>query len=131
MPVQKQAVTFGTYGERVYGYAQAVRVGDTIYVSGQTALGEGGRIVGEGDMRAQMRQAYANIARALQSCGADMGSVVDETLYVTDMAAASAVAAEVRREAYGGAPEVASTLVQVAALGAPALLVEIRCIARV
>ena len=126
----RDAVRFGTAGERYYGYAQAVRVDDTVYVSGQTALGEDGAIVGGGEMAAQMRQAYANIARALQPFDADLSNVVEETLFVTDIAAASAAAPDVRGDAYGGTFDLASTLVQVAALGSPQLLVEIRCTAR-
>ena len=59
-----------------------------------------------------------------------MANVVEETLFVIDIAAASKVAGEVRTEVYGGTFEVASTLVQVAALAGPDLLIEIRCTAR-
>ena len=47
--------------EKEYGYAQAVKVGDTIYVSGQVSHDEKGNIVGLRDMETQMRQAYANM----------------------------------------------------------------------
>ena len=130
MPVDKQSVTFGRRAERSYGYSQAVRVGDTAYVSGQIALDEDGKLVGIGDMGAQMRAAYDGIARALAPLGGDLANVVEEVLFVTDIAAASKVAGEVRAEVYGGTFEVASTLVQVAALAGPDFLIEIRCTAR-
>ena len=131
MAATRQTHNFGTFIEDVYGFSEAVKVGDTIYVSGQTAFMDDGSIDGEGDMAAQMRRAYANIARALDALGGSMDDVVDETLFVTDMAAAIGVAHEVRKEAYGGRFEMASTLCQIQALGAPQLLVEIKCTARI
>ena len=134
MSSERQAAYFGGEAERRYGYAQAVRVGDTIYVSGQIARGEDGALIGAGEMAAQLRAVYANIARALAPFGAGLSNVVEEVVYVTDIAAASKAAGEIRHEAYGvpaGEPiEVASTLVQVVALAHPELLVEIRCTAR-
>ena len=91
MSVSKEIRNHGSFIEEAYGFAQAVKVGDTVYISGQTAFVPEGRIVGVGDMEAQMRQAYASIAKLLEAYDADMGSVVDETLYVTDMAAAASV----------------------------------------
>ena len=117
MSLEKQAAYLGGDAERHYGYAQAVRVGDTVYVSGQIARGEDGELIGAGEMAAQLRAAYANIARALAAFDASLSNVVEEVLYVTDIAAGEPI-------------EVASTLVQVVALAHPDLLVEIRCTAR-
>jgi 2-iminobutanoate/2-iminopropanoate deaminase len=126
----KQTAKHGNFMEQVYGFAQAVRVGDVIYVAGQTAFTEDGTIEGAGgDMAAQMRQAYRNIAQVLGMVGATMDDVVDETLYVTDIMAAAGCALEVRGEVYGPAFDVASSLVQVAALGLPDLMIEIKCTA--
>jgi len=134
MSGEKEAAYFGGEAERRYGYAQAVRVGDTVYASGQIARDEDGALVGAGDMAAQLRAVYANIARALAPFAADLSNVVEEVVYVTDVAAASKAAGEVRHEAYGvpeGEPiAVASTLVQVVALAHPDFMVEIRCTAR-
>ena len=134
MSSERQAAYFGGEAERRYGYAQAVRVGDTIYVSGQIARGEDGALIGAGEMAAQLRAVYANVARALAPFDAGLSNVVEEVVYVTDITAASKAAGEIRHEAYGvpaGEPiEVASTLVQVVALAHPELLVEIRCTAR-
>lgn len=128
MPIEKDTRVFGLPWED-YPYVQASRVGDTLYLSGQIAHDEAGNIVGLGDMAAQMRQAYRNIGRLLAEYGADFGNIVDEVTYVTDMEAALECATAVRREAYGGDAVVTSTLLRVAGLAFPELLVEIRCIA--
>ncbi len=63
--------------------------------------------------------------------GAEPSDVVDETLFVTDVMAAATCAKEVRGEVYGEAFAVASTLIGVAALGSPDLMIEIKCVAHV
>ena len=131
MVVEKDVRNFGNFVETLYGFSEAVKVGDTIYIAGQTAFGEDDSFDGEGDMAVQMRRAYSNIERLLGMYGASMQAVVDETLFVTDMAAAITVANDVRKEIYGGRFELASTLCEVSGLGAPQLLVEIKCTARV
>ena len=81
-------------------------------------------------MAEQMRRAYEKIGRVLAMFGAEMGDIVEETLFVTDIRAAAAVAGPVRRQVFGGEMGMASTLCEIAALGAPELMIEIRCIAR-
>ena len=131
MPAHKEARGFGNLMEDAYGFSQAVRVGDIIYVSGQTAMGDDFSVTGGADMAAQMRAAYAAVARVLELYGAGMADVVDEVLFVTDTMAAATCAKEVRAEVYGEAFEVASTLIGVAALGSPDLMIEIKCVAHV
>jgi 2-iminobutanoate/2-iminopropanoate deaminase len=131
MAVTKDARSFGNLMEEAWGFSQAVRVGDTIYVSGQTAAADDFTAVGGDDMGAQMRAAYASIARVLGMFDAGMSDVVDEVLFVTDMTAAVTCGHAVRREVYGDSMEVASTLIGVAALGSPDLMIEIKCIAHV
>lgn len=125
----KEARSFGNVMEEAWGFSQAVRVGDTIYVSGQTAAADDFSVIGGNDMEAQMRAAYASVARVLEMFGAGMAAVVDEVLFVTDMMAAAMCGSTVRREVYGGSPEVASTLIGTMALGSPDLMIEIKCIA--
>jgi enamine deaminase RidA (YjgF/YER057c/UK114 family) len=117
--------------EEAYGFSQAVRVGDVVYIAGQTAMGDDFTAIGGDDMAAQMREAYAGVARVLATYGADMNNVVDEVLFVTDTMAAAMCAKAVRAEVYGEAFEVASTLIGVAALGSPDLMIEIKCVAHV
>ena len=114
-PVRRIA-QLGRPEELSYGFAKAVQEGPTIWVSGQ--VGRDGDDH-PADMAGQMRVAYRRMARVLAELGASMRDVVDETLYVTDMRAASAVAGEVRAEAYGRPVEVASTLIGVACIGSP------------
>ncbi len=65
MTISKKAKSFGMPWEKEYGYSQAVKVGDTIYLAGQVSHDEKGNIMGIGNMGVQMRQAYANIKKVL------------------------------------------------------------------
>lgn len=131
MTISKETKTLQMPWEREYGYAQAVRVGDTIFLAGQVSHDAEGNTVGLGDMETQMRQAYANVAKLLREYGASMENVVDELLFVTDMEAAFAARVKCREDVFGGFPAVASTIVQIERLAFPEFLIEIRCVAKV
>jgi enamine deaminase RidA (YjgF/YER057c/UK114 family) len=105
------------------GYARAVRVGDRVYVSGTTATDADGHVVGVGDPHAQARQALANIREALEGLDAAIGDVVRTRMYVVDMAHWDAVG-RAHGEVFGDVRP-ATSMVQVAALIDPAMLVEI------
>lgn len=62
-----------------------IQVDDTIWVSGMVAFDPEGRIVGQGDMRAQADQVFANIAAVLAEAGATLDDVVKITAWLTDM----------------------------------------------
>lgn len=124
--------------EDAYGYAQAIKVGDAIYVSGQlshddkgnliapAALDESGKPADFSTMEQQMRATYANAAKLLARFGATLDHVVEETLYVLDVDAAFATAGKVRKEAYATArPQCASNLIGVSRLAFPEQLIEI------
>jgi 2-iminobutanoate/2-iminopropanoate deaminase len=130
MTINKETKSLGMPWEKEYGYAQAVKVEDTIYLSGQVSHDDRGNIVGLRDMEAQMRQAYANIQKVLAQYGATMDNVVDEVLFVTDMDTAFAAAVKCRQEVFSGTPVVTSTIVQIQRLAFPELLIEIRCVAK-
>ena len=130
MTIKKETKSLGMPWEKEYGYAQAVKVEDTIYLSGQVSHDDRGNIVGLRDMEAQMRQAYANIQKVLGQYGATMDNVVEEVLFVTDMDTAFAAAVKCRQEVFSGTPVVASTIVQIQRLAFPELLIEIRCVAK-
>jgi enamine deaminase RidA (YjgF/YER057c/UK114 family) len=144
MAIRKETKGLGMPWEADYGYAQAVRVGDTIYLSGQLSHDEEGNLVGpaplddqgrirdHSNMEIQMRQAYANAKRLLAQYGATLDNVVEEVLYVTDMDAAFAVAGRVRKEAYGSEkPDVTSTILVTPRLALPPQLIEIKFIAKI
>jgi 2-iminobutanoate/2-iminopropanoate deaminase len=130
MAINKEARSLGMPWEREYGYSQAVKVGDTIYLSGQVSHDDKGNIVGLKDMEAQMRQAWANVEKVLAQYGATNDNIVDELLFVTDMEAAFAAAVKIRPELFRGRPVVASTIVQIQRLALPELMIEIKCIAK-
>ncbi len=131
MAINKEAKVLGVAWEQEYNYSQAVKVGDTIYLSGQVSHDEKGDIVGLGDMEAQMRQCYANVQKVLAQYGATMENVVDEVLFVTDMETAFAAAVKRRKEIFSGAAVVASTIVQIERLASPEMMIEIKCVAKV
>lgn len=117
--------------EKEYGYAQAVKFGDAIYISGQISHDESGNIVGTGDIEVQMRQCYKNIENLLSSYGATLQNLVEEVLHVTDIDMAYAAACRCRKDIFSGAPVLASTMIQVQRLAFPELMIEIRGLARV
>ena len=127
--INKETTSFGMSWEEEYGYSQAIKVGDTIYISGQVSHDDKGKILGS-DMESQMRQSYINVKKVLASYGASMENIVDETLFVTDMETAFAAAIKCRHEVFSGKPIVASTIVQIQRLAYPGLLIEIKCIAK-
>ena len=132
MTISKEAKSLNMPWEKEYGYSQAVKVGDTIYLSGQISHDATGEIVGVGDVEAQIRQAYVNIEKLLAEYGAGLENIVDETWFVTDIESADAAAAgELRKEIFSGNPVVALTVVEIKRLAFPELMIEIKCVAKV
>lgn len=131
MAISKESKGLGMPWEKDPGYAQGLKVGDTIYISGQVSHDDQGNILGIGDMELQMRTAYANVKKVLAQYGATMDNVVDETLFVTDMDTAFPVLGKVRREVYSDTTVVANTIVQIQRLAFTDLMIEIRCIANI
>src|SRR4029077_21122799 len=112
------------------GYTHVVEVtgpAKTVYISGQIALDKDGTVVGAGDMKAQAEQVFKNLQAALEAAGAKFSDVLKINTYITDMGKAPVVR-EVRAR-YFGETTPASTLVQVAALARPELMLEIEVIA--
>ena len=107
-------------------FTTAWKVGDTIYIAGQTASEPPG-VVGPGDIRVQTRTALERIRTILEAAGATMNDVVKTTVYVTDMRYREGYG-EVRQEFWPSDPP-ASTLVQCVALATPGALIEIEATA--
>ncbi|MFC8870921.1 RidA family protein [Streptomyces sp. NPDC057148] len=102
--------------------------GRFVAVSGQLALDEDGRLVGDGDAAAQARQVFENLRRCLAAAGATFDDVVKLTFFVTDMAHMSAIRAA-RAEHIPDDHLPAASAVQVAALVRPEFLMEIEAFA--
>jgi len=126
-PRIKQVFHLNEY-EKDFGYAQAVQIDKTLYVSGSMAADANGRLVAPGDMAGQMRAAYGNIQRTLAAHGATFEEVVKETIYTTDMDALLK-ASDLRFEYYDKERLPATAWVQVQRLIDPGFLVEIEVIA--
>jgi enamine deaminase RidA (YjgF/YER057c/UK114 family) len=104
-------------------YTHVVRWDRILFIAGQVSTDGDGNVIGEGDMRAQVRQVHENLKAVLASQGADFGDVTKITIYTTDIDAFRE-SADIRAEYWTeGAP--ASTLVQIDRLARPVFLVEI------
>lgn len=117
---------------RPSGFTHAVRHGDTVHLSGQTAMDAGGKIV-EGGIVEQFRQAFSNLLTALRAAGGTPEDLLSVTIYLTDIPAYQAEGREIGRvwRELAGTDYPAMAGIGVTALWQPEALIEIQAVAAV
>ena len=120
----------GVASSPAYTHAVSVSGGRTIFVSGQVALDEKGDLVGPADLRAQTKQVFENLHRALAATGARFEDVVKVTYYIVGYRPEQLPAIrEVRSEYLSRTNPPASTLVGVESLFMDGVLIEVEATA--
>ena len=126
----KQQIKTGKLADPVGHYSQALAVpakGVLVFVSGMTARGADGKVVGVGDVEEQTRQVCENIRTALEAAGGTLADVCRVDVYLRNIGDRERVN-KVRRQFFGSPPP-ASTMVEVSKFTSPDYLIEISAIA--
>ena len=113
---------------RPFGYAHAIQIEKTLYISGQVPLDMELKSIGEGDIAAQTEQVYANMQKVVEDAGGSMRSIVMLNIYCTDLDAYDKHTRSVRKK-YFGDYYPATTAVEVRRLYRPEYMIEIEAVA--
>ena len=113
---------------RPFGYAHAIQIDKTLYISGQVPLDMELKSVGEGDIAAQTEQVYANMEKVVKSAGGSMRNIVMLNIYCTDLDAYDKHTRSVRKKYFGDYYPV-TTAVEIRRLYRPEYMIEIEAIA--
>jgi enamine deaminase RidA (YjgF/YER057c/UK114 family) len=123
--MEKRQVNPWTWQDQ-YGFSQAWRLDGAqavILLAGQSAVSAEGELVGEGDFEAQVRKIFDNLRTVLEGCGAGLESIFKVVVYLTDIANLPAYERIVKETLPG--PKPAGTALQVSALAAPGMMIEV------
>jgi 2-iminobutanoate/2-iminopropanoate deaminase len=126
----KSIVPANLWDSSPYLFSQVVRIDapqSLVFISGQVALAPDGSLVGPGDIDAQLKQVFSNLRAAVQGAGGTLDNIASLNVYLRDVAHHHNYLKVLAEEFAGRRP--AETMVQVAALGLPELLVEIQAVA--
>jgi enamine deaminase RidA (YjgF/YER057c/UK114 family) len=119
----RQNISTGSKWEPIIGYSRAVKIGNTIHISGTTASNKEGELVGIGDVYAQTKQIILNIETALHQAGATLNDVVRTRIYCTNITEWELIG-KAHGETFGDIRPT-TTMVEVSRLIAPDILIEI------
>ncbi|MFJ2952752.1 RidA family protein [Streptomyces sp. NPDC087226] len=129
MSIQAETFDFGVPWESLYGYSQALRVGDTVYISGQLSHDKDGAFVGAGDFALQTSTTFANLDLVLEHFGASRRQVVETTVLVRNLREHFDTLAPLHAQ-YFGEHRPTSTVTGVSDLALPEQLIEVGAVVR-
>lgn len=126
-PARREEIRVPSLSEPISHYADAVRAGELLFVSGVVPVDAGGALVGGDDVVAQTRQVLANLGAVLAAAGCGFADVVKVTVFLTDVDDRQRIN-PLRQEAFGDARP-ASTLVEVSRLAIQGAKIEVEAVA--